>query len=90
MNNAQKLGLAVLLPPLANALRSGRVHVAWTGALLLLMSEQMSGIVPILTSVREGVALYHSAIFVSGRSPIRTVEQLQGKSIAWVARSRSA
>ena len=75
---------------LAHALRGGRVQVAWTGALLLLLNEHMNGIVPILSSVREGVALYHSAIFAPEASSIRTIEQLKGRSIAWVAPSSAS
>src|SRR5882757_860410 len=75
---------------LSNPLHAGRVHVAWTGALLLLMREQMNGIVPVLSSVREGVALYHSAIFAPEGSPIRMLDQLKGKTIAWVAPSSAS
>src|SRR5688572_29126917 len=56
---------------LASALKAGRVDVAWVGALLMLLSEHMTETVPMLTSLREGVALYHSVLFVPAASPIR-------------------
>jgi phosphonate transport system substrate-binding protein len=75
---------------LASALHAGRVHVAWTGALSLLLSELMSGMVPLLSAVREGVAFYHSQIFVPATSPVRDLESARGSRIAWVSRSSAS
>jgi len=75
---------------LASALRNGRVHIAWTGALLLLLSEHMTDMVPILSSVRENVAFYHSVLFVPHDSPIRDLAGAKGKRVAWVAPSSAS
>jgi len=75
---------------LASALKSGRVHFAWAGALLMLVSEHMSETVPVLSSVREGVALYHSVLFTTVDSPIRDLAGAKGKCVAWVTPSSAA
>jgi phosphate/phosphite/phosphonate ABC transporter binding protein len=75
---------------LASALHAGRVQVAWVGALLMLVNEQMVETVPIVSSVRENVALYHSVLFAPAQSSIRDIQGTKGKRIAWVAPSSSA
>ena len=75
---------------LASALHSGRVQVAWVGALSMLLSEHMTEMVPLLSAVREGVAFYHSVLFTPIKSPIRDVRGARGKRIAWVAPSSAA
>lgn len=75
---------------LASALHAGRAHVAWTGALSMLLSERMTELVPILSAVRGGVAFYHSVLFAPHDSSIRTFAAAKGKRIAWVAESSAA
>ena len=75
---------------LASALRAGRVHIAWVGALLLLVNAQMAETVPIVSSVRENVALYHSVLFTTSQSSIRDIRGTKGKRVAWVAASSSS
>lgn len=75
---------------LASALHSGRVHVAWTGALSMLLSEQMKDMVPLLSAVRGGVALYHAVLFTPLGSSIVDLAGAKGKRIAWVARTSAA
>lgn len=75
---------------LASALRSGRVQVAWTGALLMLLSEHMTDMVPILSAVREGAGFYHSVLYALADSPVRDLVAAKGKRIAWVAASSAA
>ena len=93
---AQQTGLSVIphrapsADALASALRSGRVQVAWTGALLMLLSEHMTETVPILSAVREGVAFYHSVLFTPIDSVVRDLAATKGKRIAWVATSSAA
>ena len=75
---------------LASALHAGRVHVAWTGALTMLLSEHMTEMVPILSAVREGVAFYHSVLFTPIGSSVRDLAGARGKRVAWVAPSSAA
>ncbi|MEO7092679.1 MAG: phosphate/phosphite/phosphonate ABC transporter substrate-binding protein, partial [Polyangiales bacterium] len=75
---------------LASALHAGRVHVAWVGALQMLLSEHMTEMTPILSAVREGVAFYHSVLFSPGSSSITDLAGAKGKRIAWVAQASAA
>ncbi len=75
---------------LASALHAGRVHVAWTGALVTLLSPHMADMVPILSAVREGVARYHAVLFAPLDSPVQDLASARGKRVAWVAPSSAA
>jgi len=75
---------------LASALSEGRVHVAWSSPTLLLMSEALSAVIPLLSSVRQSVAFFHAILFVREDSPITTIEELAGKHVAWVAKTSAA
>jgi phosphonate transport system substrate-binding protein len=75
---------------LANALHSGRAHVAWTGAILMLLSERMSDMVPLVSAVRAGAAFYHSVLFATHDSPVRSIAGAKGKRIAWVSQSSAS
>lgn len=75
---------------LASALGGGRVHFAWVSPTLMVTAEQMAGVVPLLSAVREGVTAYHSVLFAPRASPVRTFEQLRGCRIGWVAPSSAA
>jgi phosphonate transport system substrate-binding protein len=75
---------------LASALHAGRVHVAWTGALVTLLSPHMAEMIPILSAVRAGVALYHAVLFAPLDSPVHDLASARGKRVAWVAQSSAA
>ncbi len=75
---------------LATALASGHVHFAWTSPTLLLLSTELSSVVPLLSSVRQSVAFFHAILFVREDSTITTVEDLRGKHVAWVAKTSAA
>lgn len=70
---------------LASAIQAGRVQLAWLSPTLMSTSEQLSSVIPLVSSVREGVTAYHAALFVSEASPVRSVDQLSGARAAWVA-----
>lgn len=70
---------------LASAVHAGRVHVAWLSPTLLASSPLVAGAVPLVSSVREGVASYHSVLFVRASSRMQCPADLQGARIAWVA-----
>lgn len=68
---------------MASYLRRGRVDwVTETAATGLLLGES-SGAEPLVITERDGVALYHSVIFVRGDSGIRDLAGLRGRSIAF-------
>jgi phosphonate ABC transporter permease subunit PhnE len=69
---------------LVEAMRSGQVHFAWLTPAPLILAENLFGAQVILTQVRRGNPSYYSAIVVRDDSNIRTVDDLRGKTIAWV------
>ncbi|WP_428261621.1 phosphate/phosphite/phosphonate ABC transporter substrate-binding protein [Haliangium sp.] len=69
---------------LAEGLASGAVHVGWISPTLLLIAPELATIVPLLASVRQGVAAFHSVVFSAESSPIRTLGDLPGRRAAWV------
>lgn len=70
---------------LAEDLGDGRADFAWMSPTLLLMSSRLSTVVPLLSSVREGRAMFHSVVFTSQQSEIQSVRDLEGVRAAWVA-----
>ncbi len=70
---------------LADAFRRRTIHLAWAGATLVMLSEDMAGAVPLVSSIREGVALYHAVLFSRADAPFETLESLAGVRVAWVA-----
>ncbi len=70
---------------LASAVHAGRVHIAWLSPALLATSPLVADAIPLASSVREGVAAYHSVLFVGAESPARAPADLRGARAAWVA-----
>src|SRR5687768_4017326 len=69
---------------LSEALASGRAPFAWVSPTLLL-SPRLATVVPLLSSVREGQAFFHSIVFAAQSSSVRTLNDLRGVRAAWVA-----
>jgi ABC-type phosphate/phosphonate transport system substrate-binding protein len=57
---------------------------------LLLTSAELSGAVPLVSSVRQGMTTFHGAMFVREESPIRSMLDLKGTRVAWVAPTSAA
>ena len=75
---------------LADAIERGEVQLAWVSPTLLLLSEHLGTTVPLLSAVRQGVTFFHALLFVPRASPITTVEETAGHSVAWVARTSAS
>jgi len=60
------------------------VHVAWAPPLVALELERGRTARVALCSTRSGRTVYHCALFVRRASPIRTLEHLTGRHVAWV------
>ncbi|UQA54623.1 phosphate/phosphite/phosphonate ABC transporter substrate-binding protein [Polyangium aurulentum] len=75
---------------LAAAVSAGRVHVAWLSPTLLATSKLADLVVPLASSIREGSAQYHAALFARDDSPIKAAEDLARKRVAWVAPSSAS
>ncbi len=66
------------------AMRSGHIHFAWLTPSPLVLAERLFGVRVLLTQVRRGSPSYFSAVVVREDSPAHTIEDLRGRSIAWV------
>lgn len=75
---------------LASAVVTGRVQLAWLSPTLLVSEPGLASVIPLVSSVREGVATYHSCLFSDERSTIRGVSHLAGSRVAWVAPTSAA
>ncbi len=69
---------------LVEAMRSGQVQFGWLTPAPLVLAERLFDAEILLTQVRKGSPSYYGAIVVREDSPVRTVEELRGKTIAWV------
>lgn len=68
---------------LADALASGEAQFGWVSPTLLLMSSRLATMVPLLSSVREGAAVFRSVVFACSDGP-RTLDEARGARAAWV------
>jgi len=68
------------------AMRAKKVDVAWLGAFSYVLAVREAGAEAFAAAVRKstGKATYRSMIFVKGDAPYRAVEDLRGKSFAFV------
>lgn len=66
------------------ALRSGKIDFAWLPPFSLLKAEKIAGGKPLLKAVRKGHATYYGSIFVRTDRGFKAIEDLKGKTIAWV------
>ncbi len=69
---------------LVESMRSGHVHFAWLTPSPLVLAERLFGVRVLLTQVRRGQPTYYSAVVVREDSRFRTIDDLQGGSIAWI------
>lgn len=69
---------------LVEAMRAGQVHFGWLTPAPLILAEQFFDAKVILTQVRRGSPSYYSAIVVREDAPIRSIEDLRGRTIAWI------
>jgi len=67
---------------MASYLRRGRVDWVTETAGTAMALQQRAGARPLLLTERNGVGSYHSVFFVRRDSPINTLEELKGRSLA--------
>ena len=88
---ATKLNLPVdVLVPTAygatvQALVSNRAHVAYLSSLPFLLAERETDVEVLLVEEREGQTRYDSVLVVANDSPIRRLEDLRGKRMAFTS-----
>lgn len=72
---------------LASAFGRKRVDLAWVSPVLTLTSPELERALPLVSSVRQGVASYHAVLFTRADAPYRSPSDLSGARAAWVAKS---
>lgn len=88
---SQELGMPVeaFVPteyaPLVEALRADRAHVAFMGSLATVMAHELAGAQPILGEIQRGEAFYRSQYYVRNDSDIESLDQLEGRSVAFTS-----
>ena len=71
-------------------LRRGRVDWVTETAGTAMLLQQRAGAEPLLMTERDGVDRYHTVYFVRRDSPIRSLDDLRGRSIAFQNRSSTS
>ncbi len=67
------------------AMRRDRVDIAWFGPLSYVLAEQEAGAEAFAVGVRKnGQSTYRSIFVVPGDSPIKSLQDLKGKNVAFV------
>lgn len=68
------------------AMRKKRVDIAWFGPLSYVLAEQEAGAEAFAVGVRKstGTSTYRSCLVVPGDSPVKSIKDLKGKSVAFV------
>ncbi|MGE0785373.1 MAG: phosphate/phosphite/phosphonate ABC transporter substrate-binding protein [Sandaracinaceae bacterium] len=73
---------------LANRFLRGEVDIAWSSPTLAL--TELRDAVPLVTSVRQGVAYYHGVLFVRQDSDIKSLLDARGRTVGWVAETSAS
>jgi phosphonate transport system substrate-binding protein len=83
----QSVDAAVAPTPaeLASWFQAGKVTLAWTSPTLMLTSRGLGDALPLVSSVRQGLAAYHSIVYTRADSKYKSPADLQGARAAWVA-----
>jgi phosphonate transport system substrate-binding protein len=72
------------------AMKSDYVDIAWLPSFAFVQAEEVADAEVLLKAVRNGEPFYYGAIVVRKDSPIQTVEDLKGKSIAWASETSTS
>ncbi|MBA3454949.1 MAG: phosphate/phosphite/phosphonate ABC transporter substrate-binding protein [Deltaproteobacteria bacterium] len=75
---------------LTSELEKDRVQFAWMPPALLVMGREHIQLRALLSAERYGSTEYCGALFVDAERSIRTIEDLRGKTIAWVDQTSAA
>jgi phosphonate transport system substrate-binding protein len=69
---------------LVSELEKDRVQYAWMSPALLVLSDENIQLRPLLSAVRGNRTDYCAALFVDAAKPIHKLDELAGKTVAWV------
>lgn len=65
------------------AMKAGLVDIAWMGPVSYVQAREAGAAELLAVSVLDGESVYYAAIFVPKDSPVTTIEQLRGRSVAF-------
>jgi phosphonate transport system substrate-binding protein len=75
---------------LALELEKDRVDYAWMSPTLMILTNENIQLRPLLTAVRDERTSFRSALFVDGKKPYHSLEDVQNGVVAWVDRTSAA
>ena len=75
---------------LALELEKDRVDYAWMSPTLMILTNENIQLRPLLSAVRNDRTAYNSCLFVDGKRPMKSIEELRGQVVAWVDRTSAA
>ncbi|MGE3801415.1 MAG: phosphonate ABC transporter ATP-binding protein [Candidatus Kapaibacterium sp.] len=84
LNMPVKMFVAQDYSGLVEALRAHTIDFAFLAPVSYVHAERIANAVVLLKAERQGSPFYFGCIVVNAESPYRTIEDLQGKQIAWV------
>ena len=65
------------------AMRHGRIELAYFGPLSYILAKQRCDIIPFAAQVEKGSATYHSVVIASAASGVTDLAAVKGKTVAW-------
>lgn len=69
---------------LIEAMRGGRVDFAFLPPFSLVEAEKLADAKLLLKAIRKGREVFYAGLIVRADRPFKTIEDLKGKSVAWV------
>lgn len=79
--------LAASYDDLIGLVERGHASFAWMSPLLAALADQRVPLRPLLVTSRGGQVAYRAVLFAHAQAPMRTIEDLDGTSVAWVDRA---
>jgi phosphonate transport system substrate-binding protein len=75
---------------LVSALERDKVQFAWMPPALLVLADERLDLKPLVSAVRGDRTAYRAVLFVDAAAPYQAVEDLKGKTVAWVDSTSAA
>jgi phosphonate transport system substrate-binding protein len=75
---------------LTSELEKDRVQFAWMPPVLMVLTDEQIPLRPLLCAVRDDRTVYSSVLFVDADKPYQQIEDLRGKTVAWVDTTSAA